>query len=50
VLPPDLFERFDKLTFWNDARGTAAWRIAPQASPEQAASERRASLERRADA
>ena len=29
VLPPDLFERFDQLTFWNDPRGTSAWRIAP---------------------
>jgi sulfotransferase len=29
VLPPDLFERFDKLTFWNDSAGTSAWRIAP---------------------
>jgi sulfotransferase len=32
VLPPDLFERFDHLTFWSDPRGTAAWRIAPEAS------------------
>ena len=31
VLPPDLFERFDQLTFWNDPRGTAAWRISPEA-------------------
>lgn len=28
VLPPDLFERYDKLTFWNDPAGTSAWRIA----------------------
>jgi sulfotransferase len=28
VLPPDLFQRFEALTFWNDATGTAAWRIA----------------------
>jgi hypothetical protein len=27
VLPPDLFERFDRLTFWNDPAGTSAWRI-----------------------
>jgi hypothetical protein len=31
LLPPDLFERFDQLTFWNDPRGTATWRIAPEA-------------------
>ena len=31
VLPPDLFERFDQLTFWNDPHGTAAWRISPEA-------------------
>lgn len=30
VLPPDLFGRFDRLTFWNDPAGTAAWRIAPE--------------------
>jgi sulfotransferase len=30
LLPPDLFERFDRLTFWNDPTGTAAWRIAPE--------------------
>ncbi len=30
VLPPDLFERFDRLTFWNDPAGTSAWRIAPE--------------------
>ena len=36
VLPPDLFQRFDQLTFWNDARGTAAWRIAPQAATDKA--------------
>ena len=32
VLPPDLFERFDQLTFWGNPRGTAAWRIAPETS------------------
>jgi sulfotransferase len=32
VLPPDLFERFSALTFWNDPRGTSAWRIAPPPS------------------
>jgi sulfotransferase len=32
VLPPDLFERFAALTFWNDPTGTAAWRIAPEAA------------------
>jgi hypothetical protein len=31
VLPPDLFERFAALTFWNDPTGTSAWRIAPEA-------------------
>ena len=30
VLPPDLFERFGRLTFWDDPRGSAAWRIAPE--------------------
>ena len=29
ILPPDLFERFDRLTFWNDPHGSAAWRIVP---------------------
>jgi sulfotransferase len=29
VLPPDLFQRFAGLTFWHDAAGSAAWRIAP---------------------
>lgn len=33
VLPPDLFQRFDQLTFWNDPKGTSAWRIAPEAKP-----------------
>jgi len=32
VLPPDLFERFSALTFWNDPSGTKAWRIAPETS------------------
>jgi sulfotransferase len=32
VLPPDLFERFAALTFWNDPTGTSAWRIAPEAA------------------
>ncbi len=31
VLPPDLFGRFDQLTFWNDRDGTSAWRIVPEA-------------------
>lgn len=30
ILPPDLFQRYDQLTFWNDPAGTAAWRIAPE--------------------
>jgi sulfotransferase len=30
VLPPDLFERFERLTFWTDPAGTSAWRIAPE--------------------
>jgi sulfotransferase len=34
VLPPDLFEKFDHLTFWNDPKGSAAWRIAPEAPAE----------------
>lgn len=34
VLPPDLFERFDRLTFWTDPAGTAAWRIAPEPAGE----------------
>ena len=33
VLPPDLFDRFDRLTFWNDPAGTSAWRIAPEPPP-----------------
>lgn len=31
VLPPDLFARFDQLTFWTDRNGTSAWRIVPDA-------------------
>ncbi|WP_424934541.1 hypothetical protein [Amaricoccus macauensis] len=30
VLPPDLFEKFAGYTFWDDARGTKAWRIAQE--------------------
>jgi sulfotransferase len=37
VLPPDLFEKFDQLTFWNDPAGSAAWRIAPEPSPSPTA-------------
>jgi sulfotransferase len=33
MLPPDLFERFDELTFWNDAAGASAWRVAPEKQP-----------------
>ncbi|MEO1092254.1 MAG: sulfotransferase [Pseudomonadota bacterium] len=33
ILPPDLFKQYDGLTFWTDAAGTAAWRIAPEAKP-----------------
>ena len=40
VLPPDLFERFDQLTFWNDPRGTAAWRIAPEPASAPTGDER----------
>ena len=38
VLPPDLYERFDKLTFWNDPKGTSAWRMLhePQHSAQHA--------------
>ena len=32
VLPPDLFARYDQLTFWNDPAGTSAWRIAREAA------------------
>ena len=30
VRPPDLFQRFDALTFWDNPAGSAAWRIAPE--------------------
>jgi sulfotransferase len=33
VLPPDLFDRFNALTFWDDPKGSAAWRIAPERPP-----------------
>ncbi len=36
VLPPDLFARYDQLTFWNDPKGTAAWRIVPTPEPGEA--------------
>jgi sulfotransferase len=30
VLPPDVFQRFDALTFWDSPAGSASWRIAPE--------------------
>ncbi len=30
VLPPDLYQQFDALTFWDDPSGSSAWRIAPE--------------------
>jgi sulfotransferase len=38
VLPPDLFGRFDSLTFWDDPAGSAAWRIAPERAPDKVGS------------
>jgi sulfotransferase len=35
VLPPDLFDKYSKMTFWTDTAGTAANVIAPkQKQPE----------------
>jgi sulfotransferase len=33
ILPPDLFEKYAKLTFWTDPAGTAANVIAPRVLP-----------------
>jgi sulfotransferase len=30
VIPPDLFEKFNQMSFWNDKAGSAANVIAPQ--------------------
>lgn len=32
IIPPDLFEKYSQLTFWNDPSGSAAHVIAPQAT------------------
>ncbi len=34
VLPPDLFERYDALSFWQDKRGTKAYRITTRRAEE----------------
>ena len=34
ILPPDLFEKYGKLTFWNDTAGSAANVIAPKPSAD----------------
>ncbi len=39
VLPPDLFKRFDQLTFWTDPTGSAAWRIVPDPEAATASAE-----------
>jgi sulfotransferase len=30
VIPPDLFEKFNQMSFWSDTSGSAAHVIAPQ--------------------
>jgi len=35
IMPPDLFERFDKMSFWRDTAGSAANVIAPHTTPQE---------------
>ena len=33
IIPPDLFEKYSKMTFWTDPAGSAANVIAPKPAP-----------------